>query len=86
VLENILNGVLAEYIGKYKNLNESEKYDGMKQEIDFEEKDADAIIFYYEKFGGLETLSNGKQVISSLKSLKTKYDDRPENERKWFVF
>ena len=49
-LESILNDVLAEYITKYKPLTEAEMYDGLKQELEFDEKDIDAIRFYYDKY------------------------------------
>ena len=84
-LELILNDILTEYIVKHKPLSAEEIYDGVKQELEFDEKNINAIRFYYEKYGDEGALSNSKQIIKTIDSIKKKYDDRPENERKWFV-
>ncbi|CAI2364914.1 unnamed protein product [Moneuplotes crassus] len=85
-LENILNPMLDLFIEKYKHLSEEEKYDGIKQEMDLNDKDADLIIFYYKKCQENGIGENASTIIKTIESIKKKYDDRPENERKWFVF
>lgn len=86
-LETILNDLLALLIIKHKPLSEVERFDGHEQEMEFREEDADVVIFYYENLeqvGGSH--HNHKQIINTIESIRKKYDDRPENERKWFVF
>ena len=77
--------MLAEYIAKHKPLTEAEMYDGLKQELEFDEKDIDAIRFYYDKYKDQGWLTNYSKIIKLIDSIKKKYDDRPEGERKWFV-
>jgi hypothetical protein len=83
-LEILLNDLLAELVAKYKPLTDREIYEGGRQEMEFDEEDAEAIIHYYETYDH-GALSNQRQVIKTLKSIWKKYDEKPEREKKWFV-
>lgn len=85
-LEEILNEKLALYIAKYKRFSEAERYTGSEQELEFDENDAKTIIYYYETCESNGFGKNNKQIIKTLQSIIKKYDDRPEKERKWFVW
>jgi len=85
-LEDILNDTLAQLIAKHQPLSEQNIYEGDTQEMELDERDADTMLHYYQTFGQEGSLSNANQVIKTIKSLLKKYDDRPEKERKWFVF
>ncbi|CAI2365135.1 unnamed protein product [Moneuplotes crassus] len=85
-LEKVLNNNMALLITKYKPLSDSDKDSGSGQELEFDENDANAIIYYYEKCQELGTWENAETIIQAIGSIKKKYDDRPDNDGKWFVF
>lgn len=81
-MHSLLDLVLAEFIAKHKPLSAADYEDGLTQELTLDPRNVDTIMFYLEK----DTSENHKHRIKLMKKLAKMYDDRPENERKWFVF